>query len=84
MHNVTPFESNYLGLDSKEFAKLELFTSEQRTIAWLLISIEYFVQFINIPFGIINIRLLYCTEVGLIILFYFYYYCFNLGFYDKL
>ena len=69
MHNVTQFEINYLGLDSEEFAKLELFTSEQRTIAWLLILIEYFVQFINIPFGIINIRLLYFTSVGLIILF---------------
>ncbi|CAK5087906.1 unnamed protein product [Meloidogyne enterolobii] len=63
MHNVTPFELNYLGLDSEEFAKLELFTSEQRIIAWLLILIEYFVQFINIPFGIISIKLLYCTSL---------------------
>nr|CAD2190070.1 unnamed protein product [Meloidogyne enterolobii] len=63
MHNVTQFELNYLGLDSEEFAKLELFTSEQRIIAWLLILIEYFVQFINIPFGIINIRLLYFTSL---------------------
>uniref|UniRef100_A0A915PA30 Uncharacterized protein n=1 Tax=Meloidogyne floridensis TaxID=298350 RepID=A0A915PA30_9BILA len=68
MHNVTPFESNYLGLDSKEFAKLELFTSEQRIIAWLLISIEYFVQFINIPFGIICIRLLYSSSLILSVL----------------
>lgn len=63
MHNVTSFELNYLGLDSEEFTKLEEFTLEERLIAWILIIMEYFVQFINIPFGVINIRIIYSTSL---------------------
>uniref|UniRef100_A0A1I8B2Y5 Uncharacterized protein n=1 Tax=Meloidogyne hapla TaxID=6305 RepID=A0A1I8B2Y5_MELHA len=72
MHNVTSFELNYLGLDSEEFTKLEEFTLEERLIAWILIIMEYFVQFINIPFGVINIRIIYSTSFILSILNFVY------------